>query len=164
MHLKICSKCKKKKDINKFSKNKNEKDGINCHCKKCCAEYYQKHKKEIGEKNREWITKHPHRYWAMNSLSRHKLKGYIVKITIDELEKLAKQTQRCPICGFLIKWGYGSKQKRAASNSPSLDRMDKNKILTIKNIQILCYHCNAVKRTKTMKGFIEYCKMVANKY
>jgi len=164
MHLKICSKCKKKKDISKFCKNKNEKDGLNCHCKKCTAKYYQKNKKQIEKKHKEWIAERPHRYWAMNSLTRHRQKGYIVKITIDELEKLAKQTQRCSICGFLLKWGYGSKQGKPASSSPTLDRMNNDKILTIKNIQILCYHCNAAKRTKTMEEFIEYCKMVANKY
>lgn len=101
---------------------------------------------------------------ATNTISRHKSKSYKINFLLNELERLAKQTQRCPICNCLIKWGFGSKKGSPAMNSPSLDRIDKSKILTIENIQIICFNCNATKRARTMKEFIEYCRMVSNKY
>jgi len=35
MHKKICSKCKKKKEVKEFFKRKSNKDGLRCQCKEC---------------------------------------------------------------------------------------------------------------------------------
>lgn len=83
--VKTCPDCGEK-DINKFYKNKNRKDGYATYCIKCHNEryhslarqkrYYRKHKDEIKIKNqqnkeernkkqKEYIAKNPERYKAM---------------------------------------------------------------------------------------------------
>lgn len=66
---KICTKCKKEKDIKKFIKDKKTKDGLCYWCKECKKKYdnnyndkkyilnkkyYQEHKKEIEEYNKQY--------------------------------------------------------------------------------------------------------------
>ena len=41
--MKVCSKCKKKKDESEFGKNKSKIDGLQHNCKKCQREYAKKH-------------------------------------------------------------------------------------------------------------------------
>lgn len=45
--MKSCRTCKAELDISLFSKNKNEKDGLNRTCKTCQKEYYLRNRKEI---------------------------------------------------------------------------------------------------------------------
>ena len=48
-------------------------------------------------------------------------------------------------------------------STPTLDRINNNGVLTLKNTQIICMQCNTTKGSRTMKEFISYCAMVANK-
>jgi len=56
--VKICSKCKIKKNINEFCKNKALKDGKNGVCKKCNNKYNTKYRKNNRDKliqlNKDW--------------------------------------------------------------------------------------------------------------
>ena len=64
--MKICSKCKIKKDINQFSKNFSQKDGYHYYCKKCLKiirrkNYLNYKTREIDtvikyKKNNPWIN------------------------------------------------------------------------------------------------------------
>lgn len=45
--LKRCSKCKKRKPLSMFSKNKRNKDGFRFQCKECAKEYRRTHKAEL---------------------------------------------------------------------------------------------------------------------
>jgi hypothetical protein len=71
--MKICSKCKKEKDINEFGFDKSRKDGRNLKCKKCRNQYAQKYYKYIPltleqkEKRREWERKYRKRPNANNA-------------------------------------------------------------------------------------------------
>jgi hypothetical protein len=58
-----------------------------------------------------------------------------------------------------LQYGHGRKD-----NSPALDRKSNQKILNIDNVQILSDKCNATKHNRTMKEFIEYCKIVYFKF
>ncbi len=56
--MKRCSRCKVKKKLSKFCKDKSRKDGLNHRCKECCREYQQtywksKNGKEILQKYRQ---------------------------------------------------------------------------------------------------------------
>lgn len=42
MRKKYCYKCNKTKEINLFSKNQSQKDGLSCECKKCRASFDKK--------------------------------------------------------------------------------------------------------------------------
>lgn len=90
MKTKICSKCKNKKSLSKFYKDKTKKDGYGCMCKSCIKpikrEYgktYRKlHKKEIKQKSRGYQLKH--RY----------------NITEEDYDNMyIKQHGCCAICG-----------------------------------------------------------------
>lgn len=54
--MKTCTKCgvEKPATTEMFAKNSRKKDGLQCHCKVCQAEYRSTHKKEILETSREY--------------------------------------------------------------------------------------------------------------
>lgn len=60
--MKICSKCKTKKDLNQFYKEKSRKDGYGMYCKECEKEY----KKQYYLNNKEEIKKQ-HKQYNLNS-------------------------------------------------------------------------------------------------
>lgn len=67
METKICSKCKEKKPVERFSKNKRLKDGLHSHCKDCMKKRHHDWREKNPEKAREksqranykWKKKHP---------------------------------------------------------------------------------------------------------
>lgn len=50
------------------------------------------------------------------------------------------------------------------NKSPTLDRLDNEQIIRSDNILILCYQCNATKRDRTLKEFLDYCRAVSVKF
>lgn len=56
--MKICSKCKKTKNISQFNKGKFYKNGYNNWCKSCHKNYRKNHKKQITEAIKIWTKKH----------------------------------------------------------------------------------------------------------
>lgn len=55
---KICTKCKKRKLVCYFHKNKPKKNGVDCYCKKCVAiynqKYHQTHRVEIAKQHKKY--------------------------------------------------------------------------------------------------------------
>ena len=51
--MKKCSKCHEYKEHDKFSKNKNKKDGLSSRCKDCAKIYYDNNREKILNKQRE---------------------------------------------------------------------------------------------------------------
>lgn len=49
-------------------------------------------------------------------------------------------------------------------NSPTLDRLDNESVIRKDNVATLCYRCNATKRERTLKEFLEYCNAVVTKF
>lgn len=81
---KTCTKCKITKTLIKFSRDKNRKDGMSCHCKNCCKlqqdKYCQLHKKEkeiynknYYQSNKKKICIHQKKY---NVFHTNKIKKY----------------------------------------------------------------------------------------
>jgi len=145
--------------------------------KKYYQKYYQEHKEEIykrtlesqqkyrqsekGQRYRKKYSKkyyrnHRHRWWAHSTIQLHKKYGHIINISTDELEQIAKKIVHCPICNCKLKWESG----KSSSISPSLDRINNGKIINKNNIWIICRKCNASKQDRTLKEFVEYCKIV----
>jgi len=56
--VKVCSKCKVKKELSKFNKHKITKDGLDYRCKSCNKEILKKYYKENKEKFKEKNKKH----------------------------------------------------------------------------------------------------------
>lgn len=61
MNTKICTKCKKKKPLSDFHRNRKSKDGYHYRCKICIKEYdkgrYQRNSKHRLKTNKKWRRK-----------------------------------------------------------------------------------------------------------
>lgn len=176
MKTKRCNKCGEVKPITEFYKNRTRKDGLYSNCKECASKYQKEYRKKypemrrryerenrkrISEKAREKRLKNPHKYWVSSTLRKHRYKGFKVNISRDELIEIAKNTTNCYFCDCKLEWGYG---KGASKNSPTLDRINNEGVLTLKNTQILFRRCNGIKQEKSMQEFIEYCTIISNKF
>jgi len=165
MKTKFCKKCKKEKDISEFSKYKRAKDGLYYQCKECnkeySKEYYEKNKERIKKRELKRINKNPKKLWCQQTINGHKYRGYEVLFNWQELYLIVEKSEYCLFCNNLLDWSFGN---RHSDNSPTLDRTNNDNVLTLRNIQILCRKCNTTKYNRTMKQFIEYCKMITNKF
>ncbi len=143
--VKQCPKC------GKFwmTENVNESDGFRGQCEEC-------------EKKMRWFVKNPKRVWAARTLGGHRQRGFEVEITVDLLFDLALYTEECWICGCELDWSVGTKGK-AKPNSPTLDRINNDSVLTLDNVQIICYRCNMAKSTMSMDEFTDYCTAVSER-
>lgn len=83
--MKICSICKKEKELEAFYKKSSNSDGLNCRCKEC-VNLQLKHRYASNQNHR------------INSKNRSLRRKY--GISIEEYEFLAKaQNYRCKSCG-----------------------------------------------------------------
>jgi hypothetical protein len=62
MNQKYCSKCKLLLDITFFHKDKNQKSGYACDCKKCKKKYRDENKDKIKNKQKEYKIKNKEKY------------------------------------------------------------------------------------------------------
>jgi hypothetical protein len=113
------------------------------------------------DRMKKWSHDNPHRRRASATIGSHQRKGINVLITLPEMVELFETTTHCSICGCKLqrKLGYGLKP-----NSPSLDRKDNGKDLSIDNVWIICNRCNTVKQNLTMKELYKWCKNFVNKF
>jgi len=157
---KICSRCKKEKLITEFNKDKSRKDRVKRYCKICVKIYYQENREKIAQMTKQYYKKYPIKYWCINTINKHKQRGFKVLFTFKDLLPIAKQIIYCPMCGVKLQY---SGQRNQSSNA-SLDRIDNGDILTFKNTQIICRKCNMTKLDRTMQEFVEYCEKVVYRY
>ncbi len=110
--MKKCSRCEINKNLLKFPKSKNSRDGVHNQCKKCHNEYYSK------EKYKKYYPQNKNRYY---------LKKF--NITLKDKEVMIQnQSNTCLIC----------KQQFKASHSTHVDHNH----ITGKVRGILCSGCN----------------------
>lgn len=165
MKTKICTKCKEIKPESEFCKDNTVKNKLNIYCRKCTSikgkQYRENNKEKEQKRIREYYRKYPIKIWCQFTISKHQRRGFKVLFTWEELYPIAKQSKYCPICNCKLTWGYGNGRQ---NNTPSLDRVNNENILTLDNTQIICHRCNTAKGQMNMKEFIEYCIMVSNKF
>lgn len=121
---KICSTCKKSKNISDFSKDKNRADGLSNRCKACKKHYRDKNIDEINRKNRLYKKKN-------RAFIKDKYFKQLYGISFEDVLTLfKKQKEKCSICGKKL----NSKRDRGFV----LDHSHK----TGKPRGILCNYCN----------------------
>ncbi len=123
MKTKICSKCKEKKSITEFFKNKKMKDGLFSECKECRSKYakdyrkknrnrIKKYKREYYKKNKEYIKEKSRKYRKNNP---EKVKKAVKRWEKNNPEKKRKNNERwCqkhPHRAWAIKSLYGHKRR-----------------------------------------------------
>jgi hypothetical protein len=168
--VKKCSHCK---DIlpleSSFFKNRHNKDGYSYDCKSCHSDRHCKIIKKLRVENpsfihsreRRYRKKSPYKFWASRTISGHKKRGFVVNLNIRQLEEIAKSIHQCPICDVTLSWGGNSKTSK---NSPTLDRTDNGNVLSQNNVQVICHKCNVTKSDRTMKEFVDYCRLVSSRF
>ena len=56
MITKICSKCKQKKELSQFNKNKTRKDGHHTYCRKCSKDHYRRYYRRNSCEERQRLS------------------------------------------------------------------------------------------------------------
>ena len=148
--MKRCSKCKEDLPIKEFGTHTQNRDGFASWCRKCDRKM-----------KRNWCALHPHARWAYVSMACHKRKGCTLKFDRAWLTDKAKEVTHCPWCGDKIKWG--PKNGSVLHNSPTLDRLRNSKIMTKRNVEIVCHRCNSAKGKQTLEEYTEWIKRAAKK-
>jgi len=128
-------------------------------CKKRSRDWYYANREHSIKNCRERRKINPERTWAGYSIAGHKKDGYEVLITVDELTAIAKNTHQCSMCGNELKWG-----ERQSMDSPTMDRKDNKNSLDVDSVWIVCKRCNTSKLNRSMSEFIDFCKMVVQKF
>ena len=122
-------------------------------------EYYAKHKQEMKEYNGNlYRAMQDVDKWTRGTIYGHRYAGYTVDLTRDELRVIVSRISHCQICGKELKFNTGR-----AYNNITLDRMNNEPFISRDNILIICRECNNTKGSRTLKEFIDYCKMVVSK-
>lgn len=169
MTTKKCCRCKEEKDISLFGKNAFHDDNLHHYCKTCqniiASEYRKNNPEKIHSSIKKYRNNPRNKYkiYASTTLNDHKRNNFIVNITINELEKLAINTNFCIYCGIELNYNRGYKFM-ALDNSPSLDRINNENEMNMENVQIICHKCNAIKHDMTHLEFIKYCKHIFDKF
>ncbi len=160
---KICFRCKTKKKLKKFGKNKAAKDGVGTYCLPCKREYYKfyqqlpENQKKLKRKRKlykQHILKHNPDYWREWKLKKRyqvSLKWYYAT--------LRKQKNRCAICNKKI-----SKFKRGKKTAHVDHDHKTNKVRSL-----LCIKCNLLlgavnDKIKILKFAIKYLRFWRKKH
>lgn len=171
-HASMCIECDHKKGQKYYKENKEKVDAKN-------KKWFQAHPEKPREYTAKWRLKpgsiehikeydamrrrdNPTRMWARDSINGHKRKGHKIEVTIDELEDFIKDHKYCMVCGVEMILGTG--RNNSTLLSPTIDRINNENLISLDSIQIICKRCNMTKSDRSMKEFVDYCRMVADKY
>lgn len=126
--------------------------------------YRNKNRDKINKHHLEWVNADVNRVkklWCGNTINNHTKNGHNVMLTKEELFEISKKYSVCPICGINLKWRQGDGYTR---DNPTLDRINNENDVNSTNVWIICSSCNTHKSDKSMKDFIEYCRMIVEKF
>ena len=142
--MKTCVSCKIKKTPDKFSKDAQNKDGLNTYCRECRSRI-----KMVWEKD------NPQKVLLFHSKTRAKKKGLPFTLEVEDIVI----PEKCPILGIKLKRGKGI--GGAVASSPSLDRIIPEKGYTKGNVQVISHRANQIKSDATadeLMAVAKYCK------
>jgi hypothetical protein len=114
------------------------------------------------ELRREKKRQNYYAHWSYSTIDKHERRGMVVEFTREWLEQRARETSYCELCGDELRW-EPCEQRAMYTNTPTLDRVSNEKVLTEYSIMILCNSCNAGKGVQSLDEYIAKCKRIANK-
>lgn len=176
--MKICTKCKKEKELTEFTKLKTSKDGFYSWCKECKKDYDVKyrqtdkiqnlyHSKEYKiKKAKEIINRNNNDLrLVIYTNTKHRAKKMNIPFNI-ELEDIVIP-KYCPILEIELSLTPYGERKGFQMNSASIDKIDPNLGYIKGNIQIISMKANAMKYSATEDELIKFCtnilKQIKNK-
>jgi len=157
---KLCPRCKRVLPLEEFTFDKRTKTGRTSFCKKCNSkmhkEWYAKpqNKKWNYDRSQKWKQEHPIVEWASDIIQSHKASGYKIKFSARALSDFATNNQSCWLCGGAVIFGAG----RGNPLSATIDRIFNEEILTLANINLAHFACNAGKSNSSLQEFVQRCK------
>lgn len=141
-----CSRCKERKFVNKFSKNRYQRDGLSSWCKKCHNEYIREWQKNNPEK----FIFSPNRIYATIKYSIKKRKKQTLLCSLQEfINWYNSQEKKCSYCDISepliskLEWGRDPIRVKFRLE---IDRKDNNKGYLQENMTLACHICNNIKR------------------
>ena len=138
--VKICSICKLEKDINRYSKSKNTKDGLDHRCKSCNKDRrIKKHRSKVG------LIQDIRKDQVQRSKKWNEKVGY-------STDELIKWCMNQPIYHSLFEaWELSGYAKLLV---PSIDRIDDYGFYVFDNIQLMTWESNREKGYRDMANLI----------
>lgn len=158
---KECNKCKIKKELEEFHRDRYKRDGRCTKCKKCVRKYHNKHREEIQEYMRNWSR-------SLEVKVSNTYKGMYKRVTGKGLERINHLYEGLPILPReeFIEWSLKDNDLKrlyedwVASDYepklvPSIDRIDSTKGYTLDNMRWITHSENcrlgAISRWKAKK-------------
>lgn len=137
--MKKCSKCDILKELSEFHKSSKYNDGLDYKCKVC----------EKQRAAKRYAKTYSDRAWRLRQLLRYSSYRAVKKsmehtLTLEELEELYPDDNKCPVFDVEFSWGGDT------INSPSIDRIDNLKGYTKQNCQVISARANAIKTDATL--------------
>jgi len=152
--MKVCSCCHRELSDDNFYKH--SKRGYQSRCKDC---------KKIEQHNdtlKTYVSKETRvMAWCKATLRRHKVNGFKINITPEELFNYAIKVEFCEYTGDKLDWFVRDK---FINNSPTLDRLNNESEIRLDNIRIITHLMNVMKQTLTFKEYINHCKLMVTKF
>ncbi len=145
MKMQKCRKCGQVKPLKDFVKDRRLKSGYTKICKQC--------KRDAA---REAVDRDPVRAFAINTLKNHKRRGCEIEVSPEDIIKKAKTREFCPICGRKILWNPAERSLNRMQ-SPSLDRVNGEKVIRHDNYEIMCVRCNMAMGDGNYRDLINWC-------
>ena len=152
--MQICSKCRKKKEVSEFHRDKSKKSGYKSHCKQCVKHAFENYKdmglyqKRLGRyKKQRQVERQerPQAAWAKSVASNlGKRSNLPVEINRQWLE--ANVGTHCPCLGIEFLFCQG----KTTAASPSVDRVDSSLGYTEDNCWIISHKANRIKSDATV--------------
>jgi len=144
--LRRCGKCLNFKSTQEFSKSKNKKGGLQCHCKDCKSLLQAKSKLTKRGRGAQLISTAKHSA---------KSKGLAMNLTIDWLlPKLERGV--CERTG--LKFDFHSNSRGKNRLAPSLDRIEPELGYVKGNVVLVIWQYNAAKITYSHEDLIDFCR------
>jgi 5-methylcytosine-specific restriction endonuclease McrA len=174
--MKTCSKCNETKPLDRFSKNKRSKDGLQVHCKACAAAWRAANRERKAATNAAWYVANRERMAAANAAwyaaNRERKAATVAAWHADNPDKVKaiqqrRRARKADAAGtftseqWLARLAYhenkcvycGSREDLQIEHQIPLARGGTN---WASNLVPACRSCNCSKGTRTPKEFLAY--------
>lgn len=166
MKTKKCGKCKNRKPVDQFNKDKSRKDGLAFKCRSCVRRYRKAREVELKEYDAKWYQdnkvsfNHHRSVYDQTPKGRYnvcrrsaKRQGHEWSLTLED-----HFTPGAPNTFWQKPCIYGCPIK-----TTGIDRIDSSRGYTPDNVQSMCYDHNQMKSDRSTEWFEELCAKVASK-